>query len=118
MTQFRRLTRLLAAGLMLSGLTAGMFAQDQEDKQKDRNERDRMAATTLTGCLNKDAAGGYMLTDESTGTKTAVTGTPDLEKHSANHKVSLTGMTKTDASGNSVFQVTKITMVSATCKAP
>jgi hypothetical protein len=118
MTQFRRMTRLLAAGLMLSGLTVGMFAQDQEDKQKDKNERDRMAASTLTGCLNKDASGGYMLTDESTGTKTAVTGAADLEKHADNHKVSLTGMAKTDASGNSVFQVTKIKMVSATCKAP
>ena len=118
MTQFRRMTRLLAAGLMFSGLTVGMFAQDQEDKQKDKNERDRMAASTLTGCLNKDDSGGYMLTDESTGIKTAVTGAPDLEKHSANHKVSLTGMAKTDASGKSVFEVTKIKMVSATCKTP
>ena len=109
------MTRLLAAGLLLSGLSAGMFAQDP---QQDKNERDRLvSSTTITGCLNKDASGAYMLTDESTGTKMTVTGAADLEKHSANHKVSLTGMAKTDATGKSVFEVTKLKMVSTSCKA-
>jgi hypothetical protein len=74
--------------------------------------------TTMTGCLSKDASGSYILADETSGVKTTVTGPSDLEKHSANHKVTLTGATKTDANGKSVFEVTKIQHVSASCKAP
>ena len=105
-------TRLMAAGVLISGLAAGAFAQD--DKQgADRQKNE----TTMTGCLNKDASGGYVLTDEKTGMKQTVTGSADLEKHSTNHKVTLTGMSKTDANGKPVFEVTKISHVSPTCKA-
>ena len=109
----RQLTHLLAAGLLLSGLTASMFAQDPKE------ERDRAKTeTNMTGCLSKDASGGYQLTDEKTGVKTTVTGPADLEKHSANHKVTLTGTSKMDASGKPVFEVSKIGHVAASCKAP
>jgi hypothetical protein len=70
----------------------------------------------MTGCLSKDASGGYTLADEKTGAKTMVTGPSDLEKHSANHKVTLTGTSKMD-SGKTVFNVTKIQHVAAECKA-
>ena len=112
MRQLQRLTRLLAAGLLLSGLSVCLFAQDPP-------AQDRPAkATTITGCLNKDASGAYVLTDENTGTKTPITGTADLEKHSANHRVTLTGTTKTDPAGNPVFEVSKIQHMATTCKAP
>jgi len=107
------LTRLLAAGLLLSGLSFAVFGQDQDDKSRDRLNKD----AAMTGCLNKDASGNYTLTDENTGVKTTVVG-PDLEKHSSNHKVTLTGTAKADTSGNSVFEVSKIQQVSTSCKAP
>jgi hypothetical protein len=113
MRPLQKVTRLLAAGLLLSGLSLAVFAQDQE-KSRDRLKKE----TTMTGCLNKDTAGNYTLTDENTGVKTAVSGPTDLEKHSANHKVTLTGATKVDASGNPVFEVSKIQHVSPSCKAP
>uniref|UniRef100_Q01VW9 DUF5666 domain-containing protein n=1 Tax=Solibacter usitatus (strain Ellin6076) TaxID=234267 RepID=Q01VW9_SOLUE len=114
MRKLNQLTRLLAAGLLLSGLSAGLFAQAQQDK----SERDRMNNTTLTGCLSKDASGAYTLTDETTGVKTTVAGAADLEKYSANNKVTLTGAAKTDASGKSIFEVSKLKHVSDTCKVP
>jgi len=95
-----------------------MFAQTQQ-RSDDKNSRDRVAnETMMTGCLNKGTGGNYTLTDEKTGVKTTVSGTSDLEKHSSNHKVTLTGMTKTDAGGNQVFEVSSIQHVSASCKAP
>ena len=110
----RQIIRLLAVGLLISGICGSMmFAQD------DANQRDRQKnETTMTGCLSKDSSGGYTLTDEKTGAKTMVTGPSDLEKHSANHKVTLTGVGKTDASGKMVFEATKIQHVSPSCKAP
>ena len=119
MKELRQVTRFAVLGLMLSGLFAGsMFAQAQQGSD-DKNRRDRVAnETTMTGCLTKDTGSNYTLTDEKTGVKTTVTGASDLEKHSSNHKVKLTGVTKTDASGNQVFEVTSIEHVSASCKAP
>ena len=69
--------------------------------------------TTISGCLNKgDGANSYVLTDEKTGMKTQVTGSAELEKHSANHKVTVTS---TRGSGNT-FKVTKIQYISASCQ--
>ena len=119
MRTFQRITRLLAAGVLLSGLSVAVFAQDPPPPQKEQNERDLMAnATTLTGCLNKDASGAFMLIDEATGVKTTVTGAADLEKHSVNHKVTLTGTAKVDPAGKPIFEVSKLQHVSDTCKAP
>ena len=69
----------------------------------------------MTGCLSKDA-GGFLLTDEKSGGKMIITGPADLEKHAANHKVTLTGSAKTDPSGKNVFEVSKIQHVDASCK--
>jgi hypothetical protein len=106
---------LLAAGLMLA-LSTGLFAQSDSSAGQQGKEKSA-GATTLTGCLTKDASGNYMLTDETTGTQTIVTGASDLEKHAANHTVTLTGTSTTDASGKQVFQATKIQPVSNSCKA-
>jgi hypothetical protein len=99
-------------GLLLASFSAGIFAQDKSDQ----SQRDRQKAeTTMTGCLNKDA-GAFLLTDEKSGAKTAVTGAADLEKHSANHRVTLTGTAKTDASGKPIFEVSKIQHMGTSCK--
>jgi hypothetical protein len=108
MNESRRIRRLAVLGLAIAGLVGSrMFAQEQPKSE-----------TAMTGCLNKGSAGNYTLTDEKTGVKTTVTGPADLEKHSANHKVTLTGTAKTDANGNQVFEVSKIQHVSTSCKAP
>jgi hypothetical protein len=112
----RTIKSLLAVGVLLSAISLPVFSQQaQENPRPDQDQRDRMA-TTLTGCLNKDASGSYILTDSS-GLKTTVSGAADLEKHSSNHKVTLTGTAKTDASGKPIFEVSKITHISATCTA-
>jgi hypothetical protein len=115
MRQVQYIVRLLTAGLLLSGLTATVFAQAKDGE----NQRDRLKnETAITGCLSKDAGGAYSIADEKTGVKTTVMGSADLEKHSANHKVTLTGTAKADPAGKTVFEVTKVTHVSDTCKAP
>jgi hypothetical protein len=114
MRQIQQLTRLVAAAVLLLGLSPSIFAQDPADKSRDRMKNE----TTMTGCLNKDTSGGYMLTEEKTGAKMTVIGPADLEKHSANHRVTLTGAAKNDASGKPVFEVSKIQHMSASCKAP
>jgi len=112
MKQLKVTSRVLAAALLLAGIPTLTFAQDQEQK------RDRMTETSISGCLNKDATGSFVITDEKTGVKTPVTGAADLEKHSANHKVTLTGTTKADATGKPVFEVSKLQHVATSCKAP
>jgi hypothetical protein len=114
MKLFRSKLLLIAAGLLLSFSTS-VFAQDSDAQQKDK-EKSAAAATTMTGCLAKDASGNFVLTDETTGTQTIVTGVSDLEKHAANHTVTLTGSSATDANGKQVFQATKLHHVSNTCK--
>ena len=112
MRVFRWKTLPIAAGLLLSVLSIGLFAQDPSSQQ------DKNKATTMTGCLSKDATGAYLLTDETSGAKTTVTGAADLEKYSSNHKVTLTGTSKMDANGKPIFEATKLQNVSSTCKAP
>jgi hypothetical protein len=111
MKMFGLKTIALAAALIF---TAGVYAQDADNAQKDKDQK----GTTITGCLSKDASGQYVLTDETTGAQTPVTGVSDLEKHSANHKVTLTGAGKMDANGKQVFEATKLNHVSDQCKAP
>ena len=86
------------------------FAQQQQPP----NERDRMVTsqTTLTGCLNKDASGGWVITDQG-GTKMAVLGQEDFTKH-ADHTVKLTG---TPSEDGKTFNVTKIEHVADSCQA-
>jgi len=97
-------------------MAVGLYAQTPPPPAGQSADR-QQNETTMTGCLTKDATGGFTLADEKTGAKTAVTGPSDLEKHSANHKVTLTGTTKMDA-GKPVFTVTKIKHVAPECKAP
>jgi hypothetical protein len=68
----------------------------------------------MTGCLTKaaDVPQHYSFVDQKSGKKWTVTGPADLEKHSANHTVTLTG-----AETSKVFTVTKVQHVAATCEA-
>ena len=112
MQEFRGIGRLAIIGLTLAGFFAGqMLAQE-------RGGTNQAKETTMTGCLTKDTAGTYTLTDEKTGVKTTVTGPAELEKHAENHRVTLAGTAKADASGKQMFEVSKIEHHSTTCKAP
>lgn len=93
------------AGMLLICLAA--FAQEAPQPAKGKER-------TMTGCLNKgaDVAQHYMFTNQENGRKITVTGPVDLEKHSTNHTVRITG-TMT----NKVFNVTKVEHVAATCEA-
>lgn len=105
MQELDRIRRIGVVGLAIGGLLAGnIFAQAQHEE-------------TLTGCLTKGSSGNYTLTDERTGGKTIVMGPSELEKHSANHKVKLTGR-KTEAAGNPVFEVSTVQHLATSCKAP
>ena len=75
-------------------------------------------ASTITGCLSKgERTGEYVLTDEKTGEKTIVKGLAELDKHAANHKVTLTGK-RTTKGDQTVFEATAIKHIAATCLAP
>jgi len=127
---------------------AGQSGSSQSGSSQSGQADRQTATTTMTGCLNKDTSGGYTLTDETTGTKTTVTvstsgsaggsgstgatgsaggstggsmggsASSDLEKHSANHRVTLTGTAKTASSGTPGFEVIRVQHISDTCKAP
>jgi|SRR5687768_4846888 len=95
----RRLTCLLIAGVFSLGLAA--------DDNKDGK---------MTGCLTKSAAGEYVLTNEA-GEKVTVTGASDLEKHSANHTVTLHGSQKKDGD-KTTFHAVRVEHVASSCTAP
>jgi hypothetical protein len=77
---------------------------------------------TLTGCLNPapaDQKGQFVLTvkeGEQKGQKVTVMGSADLEKHSKNHTVKLTG-TMAKEGGKDILKVSKIEHVDAACQA-
>jgi hypothetical protein len=99
--------------MLLAGLVATGLALDDQDAKGTKKGKE----TTMTGCLSKgDTAGTYVLTDQKTGKKVEVTGTPDLEKHSANHTVKITGMRSMEQ-GKAVFNATKLEHISETCEA-
>jgi hypothetical protein len=112
MNLFRATLLPMAAALLLLVPSSG-FGQDA-----DKNQQDKTKNMSMTGCLSKDASGAFVITDETSGAKTTVTGVSDLEKHSANHKVTLTGKMSADSSGRPVFEATRLQHVSDTCKAP
>jgi|SRR5215204_4714418 hypothetical protein len=113
MRTFNRALHFLSTAVLFAGLSSALYAQSKDAQGADRQQNE----TSMTGCLSKDASGGYTLADEKTGAKTMVTGPAELEKHSGNHKVSLTGSAKT-VDGKSTFTVTKIQHIAAECKAP
>lgn len=89
----------------------------QEPAKESSNTKSQQE-TTLTGCLNKGPGQAqYVLTDQNTGNKIPVTGTSDLEQHSANHTVKLSGAQRIE-NGRPVFTATKVEHISATCAAP
>jgi hypothetical protein len=111
MRLFRQCTLLIAAGLLLSAFSTRLLAQ-----AGGQPEQSAKTESSMTGCLSKDSNGAYVLTD-STGNKIAISGTtPDLEKHAANHTVTLTGKMGADASGKPTMEVSKLKHVSDTCK--
>jgi hypothetical protein len=70
----------------------------------------------MTGCLTKASNGDYTLT-ESSGKQVTAIGSADLEKHAANHKVTLHGTAKIE-NGKTVFQVERIEHIADSCTAP
>ena len=96
-------------GLALSLTVASAAPQDAQAPKSAKGK-----TQTLTGCLNKgkDVPQHYSFTNQATGKTLTVTGPADLEKHSANHTVRLTGNMTAE-----VFAATKVEHVSATCDA-
>jgi hypothetical protein len=94
--------------IAISGCAMMLTAQPDAPKPAKGKEM------TLTGCLTKgaDQPQHYNFVDQASGRKYTVTGLADLEKHSANHTVRITGTTTAK-----VFNVTKVEHVSATCEA-
>ena len=99
----------LPSGIIGTLLLSGAAALAQEEKTPKAGKE-----MTMTGCLTKgsDVPQHFTFVDQKTGKKMTVTGPADLEKHSANHTVRITG-THTAK----VFNVTKVEHVSATCEA-
>lgn len=102
---------MVSCTALLAMLAAGtLTAQAPQQKSPETQQE-----TTLTGCLNKGSGQGqYSFTDQSGGSAMTVTGPSDLEQHSANHTVRLTG-TRASEGGQQVFKVTKIEHIAATC---
>ena len=99
---------------MATLLLGGVLLAQEPAKQAAKSQQE----TTLTGCLNKGGAPSqYVLTDQSTGNKTPVTGTSELEQHAMNHTVKIMGSTTTD-NGRAMFTATKVEHISATCATP
>ena len=110
---------------VLPELSYGPWSAEEEETgegggQPDAGQPDAAeeeAANSLTGCFNKgDMDGYYVLTDKDSGEETIVTGIPALERHSANHEVTVIGMI-TKEGDRDVFQATEIRHVAATCSA-
>ncbi len=93
------LIRLVASALLLSGCCAS-------------------ETTKITGCLTKDTGGSYALTDDKSGVTTIIIfrGLHKHTPHPTNHRVTLTGPSKTETNGRSVFEVSTIQHVSVACK--
>lgn len=97
----------IAASLFLFGTAAVA----QQEKAPERGQGQEM---TMEGCLTKgaDVPQHYSFVDLKTGKKWTVTGPAELnlEKHSANHTVRITGNQTAK-----VFNVTNLEHVSGTC---
>jgi hypothetical protein len=98
---------------MLAVATLAM-AQGEKGTKGDATKGAGGKQTTMTGCLTKgaDQPQHYNFVDQASGKKWTVTGMADLDKHSANHTVELTGSPTAK-----VFNVTAVKHVSATCEA-
>jgi len=99
---------VIAVIALLISLSPAAYSQDANRTNPDGKEK------TVTGCLNKGSnPGEYTFTDEK-GTAMTVTGPATLEKHSANHKVELTG-TESTQGGKTMLNVSKIRHISTDC---
>jgi len=100
---------LTAVAIPGSLLLSGTIALAQEEKAPPEPKGNEM---TMTGCLTKgaDVPQHYSFVDQKTGKKWTVTGPANLEKHSANHTVRITGNQTAK-----VFTVTKVEHISETC---
>ncbi|MCU1339115.1 MAG: hypothetical protein JWO19_4696 [Bryobacterales bacterium] len=94
-----------------------LYGQDPAKTSQKGKDKGNITETTMTGCLNKGPGQGYVLTDQNTGEKVTVTGPSELEQHSTNHTVKLTG-SQTTQGGQTMLNVTKIEHVSPTCMPP
>jgi|GEM_PF-2784282 hypothetical protein len=104
-----KISCIASFALLLAGFLVAQEPAKEASSVKSQQE------TTLTGCLNKGPVQGqYVLTDQKTGDAIPVTGASDLEEHSANHTVKLTG-NRTTEGGRSTFTATKVEHIAAAC---
>jgi hypothetical protein len=101
--------RYAAMATVAGALTFGQ-TEKADQKAADKTAKSGAGGGSVTGCLTKgDAAGQYTLATKG-GRTLRVSGGADLEKHAANHTVTLTGTRKGD-----MFEATAVKHVSATC---
>jgi hypothetical protein len=120
MTLQARVFGCLSISALVVGLSPALFGQDnpagaaQDNPARAGQEHE----TTITGCLNHGTSPSqYVLADEKTGSEIMVVGpAAELDKDASNHTVKLTGTERSEA-GKTVFTVTKIEQVAATCRA-
>lgn len=99
---------LACAPLALLATSNVAFAQEEHPEPAKKSKK-----MTLTGCLNTgERENHFSFTDTKSGKEIIVTGPADLQKHSSNHTVKITGYETGD-----VFNVTKVEHVSPTCEA-
>jgi len=109
-TCMRYIQSLLACAFLTATFSVVMA------QEPDRDKKPAEGTAQMTGCLSKSTDGSYVLKNETDGKQVTVTGSADLEKHSANHKVKLHGTEKMEG-GKSVFQVQKIEHLASSCPA-
>ena len=98
--------KLISTTFCLAALFAvGLGAQSSTMKTKTKVDVKDGKEITVSGCLEKNPGGGYMLTTPSGGMKYAVVTDDDLSKH-VGHRVELKGKAADKGDGKIKFEST------------
>jgi len=83
--------KLISATFCLAAMcAAGLAAQSTETKTKTKVEVKDGKEMTISGCVERNPGGGYMLTDANGATHYALVGDQDFAKH-VGHRVEISG---------------------------
>ena len=97
-------TRLLTSALLL--VACGCSVRQLEPSKSLSGQ------TTIFGCLERTQPDGFVLTDAA-GTRTPVTGNPDLQRH-ADHAVRVVGMLNRE--GAAGLKAIRVDFIASSCQ--